>query len=401
VTAGSREGGEADADGGTPKARVSPYELFYDLVFAGAILGLSIDFGRTESWAAVGIAFSTLLLAWWVWQETMLFTNRFGDPLRPLSTGQDRRQAILLLLARSVCLLQMISIILLALYEPARLELEGFEGAFSWASAAAIFFLFALRELGARSKPELAETVKVRRPWEILSIGLFVAAGLVSGEPEQLLWFGGMMATFLPGLWFIGRERHLDSPVQAAHISERLMLFTLIIAGDLFLKIIVYWNGDIADSLSAIQLVFVSLIIFSIFRLYVSRVGSHPVPSDPLKFRAWLLLHLLLAFSLLVASGGMVEYVTPKGGLTYWNGLSAGFGVAGAVLAMALLDRIGGGRESGLRANEMFGLAVVVAGLTLGFVYLTPDNWRVGMGSLALLMILYAQSSSWRYREPA
>jgi hypothetical protein len=68
---------------------------------------------------------------------------------------------------------------------------------------------------------------------------------------------------------------------------------------------------------------------------------------------------------------------------------------------MALLDWIGGGRESGLRANEMFGLAVVVAGLTLGFVYLTPDNWRVGMGSLALLMILYAQSSSWRYREPA
>ncbi len=118
-----------------------------------------------------------------------------------------------------------------------------------------------------------------------------------------------------------------------------------------------------------------------------------------MKYRAWLLLHLLLAFSLLVASGGMVEYVTPKDGLAYWNGLSAGFGIAGAVFAIAFLDRIGGGRKAAPRTREMFGLALVVAGVTLGFVYLTPDDWRIGMGTLALLMILYALPSSWRFRE--
>lgn len=384
-----------------PRARVSPYELFYDLVFAGAILGLSIDFGRTESWGAMAVAFSTFLLAWWIWQETMLFTNRFGDPLRPLRADEETREAVLILSIRTVCFLQMIAVILLALFEPNRLELAGLEGAFSLASAAALFFLFLLRELGARVRPELGASVRVRRPWEILAIALFVLSGVVSGEPEEILWFAGMMATFLPGLWFIGRERLVDTPTRAEHVSERLMLFILIISGDLFLKIIVYWNAQIAQELSALQLVFVSVIIFSLFRLYMSRVGTHTVPSEPRAFRAWLLLHLILGFALLVAAGGMVEYVTPKDGLTYWNGTSAGLGVALAVLSMAALDRIGGGRRAVRRASEMVGLSIVLVAATIGFVHFTPDSWRVGMGSIAIIVTAYAVTSSWRDRETA
>ncbi len=381
--------------------RVSPFELFYDLVFAGAILGLSIDFGRTETWSAIAVAGASLLLAWWIWQETMLLTNRIGDPLRPLSGEEDSRRSLLRLAIRWVCFAQMVAVILIALFEPVKLQAVNLEDGFVWASFAAVAALFLLRELGARLNPELRLDVVRRRPWELVALAFFLAAGLSTGVNERVLWLAGLFFLVVPGLVFIWRQRQDDSPIQRAHVSERLMLFILIISGDLFLKIIVYWNASLAKQLEPIQLIFVSSIIFSIFRLYVSLVGGRQIPKGPSSFTAWLLLHLVLSFALLVAAGGMVEYVTPKDVVENWNLMSAGFGIALTIVCIAALDWMAGRSAVRRRVISLLALAGAVVIATVLVAYLTPGTWRIGMATIAAILLVYLVRFTWTERGPA
>lgn len=380
--------------------RVSPYELFYDLVFAAAILGLSLQFGRTQVWSAIGVAAVTFTFAWWVWQETVLFTNRFGDPLRPIPTDASRRVALLTLVGRWACLLQMIAVIMIALFEPAGLRAADLEGTFAFASAGALAALALLREVGAALRPELRSTIAKRRPWEILAIALFCLEGALHGSGDGYLWFAGLIATVVPGLIFETRESANDGRREAQHLSERLMLFFLIISGDLFLKVIVYWNGDFASDLNPLQLVFVSAIIFSIFRLYVSRVGSRLVPKGGWRFSGWILLHLILCFAVLMAAGGMIEYVIPKGELSRWALRGGAWSIALALACIAALDRIGGGPTLTRRAWELAAVALSIGVSGLVVFEATPYSWRIGMGVIAAILVTYTTQAIWRTGAP-
>lgn len=375
--------------------RVSPYELFYDLVFAGAILGLSLDFGKSEKWSAFWVAATTFAFAWWIWQETVLFTNRFGDPLKPIASRSNRREAILSLAARWLCVLQMIAIVLVALYEPAKLDVRDLSGSFAWACAGALAALALLREVGAIQRPDLRKEVAHRRPWEIIAIALLVADALNGANSGPGFWLGALAATILPGFYFEIRDRKMLSAGERRHLAERLMLFVLIISGDIFLKIIVYWNADIALTLHPLQLIFVSSIVFSVFRLYISRVETHKPPGTSWRFLGWLLLHLVLSYALLVAAGGMVEYVTPKDNLTYYHLMSAGWGVAVAVGCIAALDWIGGGAADRRRAIGLGFVALLVGLGATAATYLTPDDWRIGMAVMAVILLFYVTPASW------
>ena len=381
--------------------RVSPNELFYDLVFAGAILGLSISFGRTETWEALGVTAATFLLAWWIWQETMLFANRFGDPLRPLRSDDEPGTARVVLLIRTVCFIQMAAVVVLALDEPGELGAEGLDSGFAAASATALATLAVLRELGLRLRPEMAAYVKARRPWEVLAIGLFVASAVVPGGGiTEALWFAGLMMVVIPGFFLArGRGTGIDSLGEAEHISERLMLFVLIISGDVFLKIIVYWNTDLAgEQFSVFQLVLVSSIVFSFFRLYMQSVRPEGMPFSPRGLARWLVLHLVLSFSILIAAGGMVEYVTPKAGVTAWTLMTAGLGLALAIACLAALAQAGGARSGAAGPKFLVLLSAATVVVTVVVTYLTPEDWRIGMLSLAILMFGFALTSSWRNR---
>lgn len=373
---------------------VSPYELFYDLVFAGAILGLSIDFGRSDKWSAFWVAATTFTFAWWIWQETVLFTNRFGDPLGPVPASANRREAMTILLIRWVCLLQMVAVVLVALFEPAYLDPDELRGEFAWACAGALAALALLREIGARQMPKLEASVAKRRPWEIIAIAFFVADALTDKSTGPWLWLAALSFTVLPGLYLEVQERRSDTRAEKAHLSERLMLFVLIISGDIFLKIIVYWNTNQAFSVEPLQLIFVSSIIFSVFRLYISRVESVKPPSNSGQFVGWLLLHLVLSFSLLVAAGGMVQYVTPKETLTYFHLMSAGWGIALTVACIAALHRIGAGPGAGRAALNLLGIALLVGVGATAATYATPQDWRVGMATIAVILLVYTTNTS-------
>lgn len=372
------------------KKGASPYELFYDLVFVGAILGLSLSFGQTTSFENVLVAAATFLFAWWVWQETMLFSNRFGDPLAPLPVGGTPREARIAFATRVACLIQMTAIVILALDQPDGLDPEQIDSGFAWASVVAALTVFVLWELGSRLDPGPAGEVWRRRVWSLVAVGLLVAAAVSPGVFDELLWGVGLIVLVAGGSVLRSREQPSIPPAQLSHISERLMLFVLIVSGDLFLKIIVYWNASLTETFELIQLVFVSVIVFSFFRIYTSAVVSRPVPDRPAGLKVWLGLHYLLSFALLMAAGGMVEYVTPKEGVDSWILLTAGIGLAVSVLAIAALTAYAG---SGLDRKRAIGLCVVSAVMvaaTVAVAFLTPGDWRIGVGTLAVIMVATA-----------
>jgi low temperature requirement protein LtrA len=383
---------------GRRSAGVSPFELFYDLVFIGAVLGLSLSFGRVGSLEALAVAAATFLFAWWIWQETMLYSNRFGDPLAPLPSGGAARQAGLAFAIRAVCLIQMVVIVLLALDEPEQLAVNQLDSGFAWASAAAVATVFTLRELGARLRPELAGEVTRRRAWLLVAIALMIGAGLTPGFLDEALWFAGLLALVIPGSALLTRSGQSMPPTESHHVSERLMLFVLIVSGDLFLKIIVYWNTDATASFEVVQLVFVSLVVFALFRIYTSAVVSRPVPDRPFGLELWLALHYVLAFSILMAAGGMVEYVTPKEGVDSWVLMTAGIGLAVAVLAVALLTGYGGTSADRRRAERLLIAAALLVLATVLVTYTTPENWRIGVGTLAVVMTVVSVWTSIRER---
>lgn len=373
-------------DPGRRLGPVGPFELFYDLVFVGAILGLSLSFGQVDSVEKLAVAAATFLFAWWIWQETMLYSNRFGDPLGHLPAGGDSRQVRLAFAIRVVCLAQMVVIVLLALDEPGDLAVDQLDSGFAWASAAAVTTVFALRELGARARPDLLADVERRRVWSLLAIILMAAAGLTPGAIDETLWFIGLLVLVIPGSALLTREERSIPPTASHHVSERLMLFVLIVIGDLFLKVIVYWNASLATSFEVIQLVFVSLVVFALFRTYMTAVVSRPVPERPFGLELWLVLHYLLSFAILMAAGGMVEYVTGAQSVDNWALMTAGLGLSVAVLAIAVLTGYAGAAPD-LRRSVRLGVAAAILALaTVAVTYLTPGDWRIGIGTLALIM---------------
>ncbi len=381
-------------DGQGASGPVGPYELFYDLVFIGAILGLSLSFGRTTGVEGLLVAAATFLFAWWIWQETMLFSNRFVDPLAPLPEGSDRRALRLSFAIRAACLLQMVLIVLLALDEPGGLRPDQIDSGFAWVSAGAVASVLVLRELGARLRPDLAREVRGRRVLSGVAIGLMVLAGLSPGVLDEALWTAGLLVLVVPGSALLAREESDLLPTGLEHISERLMLFVLIVTGDLFLKVIVYWNTSLTTQFEVVQLVFVSLIVFSFFRIYTAAVVSRPVPGRRFGLELWLALHFLLSFALLSAAGGMVEYVTPKEGVDERVLMTAGLGLALAVGSVALLTGYAGERADRRRARVLGAFAGLLVVATVLVTYLTPEDWRIGVATLAVIMVGAALSSS-------
>ena len=122
------------------------------------------------------------------------------------------------------------------------------------------------------------------------------------------------------------------------------------------------------------------------------------MPFSPRGLARWLVLHLVLSFSILVSAGGMVEYVTPKAGVTAWTLMTAGLGLALAIACLAALAHIGEARERSAGSGFLALLSAVTVVVTVVVTYLTPEDWRIGMLSLAILMFGFALTSSWRNR---
>lgn len=374
-------------------------ELFFDLAMVGAFLSFGSDFSKEKTWGAgIELAFKLLLIVW-AWEQVALFVNRFGDPFATEESGSRTIMGI-----RFAGLLVLVAVVVVSVIETS--YGNGFvspDDQLSVAAAAVVLTVALLYELGGRWRPDLRPLATHRRNAALLAAVFFIASAPLTMAWSVAAWITGLAivlyATLGPGL---GRtlERF---PINREHFSERLGLFVLILIGEVFVKTVVTSHMVDQSTTDVLQLGFVAIICWMLWTTYQHEVLAAGMPSGPGQLRGWTAGHYLLALSLIVASVGLVWYVTPDetAPVGDWIAFIAdgGAGLALAFMALARLSR--GGPDARQAAGRILVIAAVAVAIGLAAWLATPSDWRVGVGSLAVALLLLNQwrGRLWRARE--
>ena len=200
--------------------RVTPLELFFDLVYVFAITQLS---HLLLDHPTVGGALQTLfllLVVWWAWQYTTWFTNWFDPGV--LSVRLLLGGVMLASLVMSVAIPEAFGergLMFALAYVAIQVGRTGF----------AVLALGTSHPLGGGFRRILA--------WFAASGVLWVAGGLVEGGARYVLWLLALAVDYSgPAAGYrtpwMGRSRTEEWTIEGAHFAERCQLFVIIALGE-------------------------------------------------------------------------------------------------------------------------------------------------------------------------
>jgi low temperature requirement protein LtrA len=285
-------------DGTEPGRRVTWLELFFDLVFVGAVAQVATHL--QEDYSLTGLLRFSLLfvLIWWAWLGHTAFATRFDS--------DD-------LVQRGLTWLQMFLVAVMAINSTGALDSRdsaGFAAAYS-----VMRFVLVAQYLRARH-------VQRARAWttrHAASCGaaatLWLASALVPAPLRFWLWG---LALAIDVVTPLVTTRHMvDVPHDAAHLPERYGLFTIILMGESMVAVMTgmehqeYWSVRAAASA-----VFGLGLIVAIWWCYydvVDAAGERMVRSrrEAVRFQLWSYGHLPLYLGIAVTGVGL-EHVIAK-----------------------------------------------------------------------------------------
>jgi low temperature requirement protein LtrA len=191
--------------------RVTPLELFFDLVFVFAITRVTSLMAHDLSWASIGQGLLVLAALWWGWAAYAWLTNHVA--------GDEGR-------ARLVVFVAMGAMVLVALAVP-----EAFgDHALLFALAYLVMRLahIGLYWVASREDPEVHVAVLYLLPTAIAGPLLLVVAAFTDGTLQTALWllalaidYGGPLVTGVAGY-----------RVHPHHFAERFSLIVIIALGE-------------------------------------------------------------------------------------------------------------------------------------------------------------------------
>jgi low temperature requirement protein LtrA len=191
--------------------RVTPLELFLDLVFVFGFTQVTTVLSDNPTWSGLGHALLLLVALWWAWAAYAWLTNTV-DPGEGLVWG--------------TMVVAMAAMFVAALAVP---EAFGRHGVvFGVAFLIVAVMQLSLYALAARGDRDLLQAILRAAPSAIAGASVIVAAGFVHGGLKPVLWLvalvGGLFGPLLGGLsgW----------RVQPAHFVERHGLIVIIAIGE-------------------------------------------------------------------------------------------------------------------------------------------------------------------------
>jgi len=191
--------------------RVTPLELFFDLVFVFGFTEVTTLLREDPSWHGLGHGLLALTVLWWAWASYAWLTNALDADRGPVLAAM---------------LVSTSAMFLTALAVPGAFGHDRFLFAVSYAVVLGMFVV--LYALGARGTPDLLAAVLRTTPW-IVAGGILVLAGaFVRSEARPWLWLLAVVAGFLgPLLTPVDGWR-----VHPAHFAERHGLIIIIAVGE-------------------------------------------------------------------------------------------------------------------------------------------------------------------------
>jgi low temperature requirement protein LtrA len=196
--------------------RVTPLELFFDLVFVFAFTQVTTVLSDDPTWVGLGHGLLILAALWWAWAAYAWLTNTV-DPREGAVWG--------------AMLFAMGAMFVAALAVP---EVFGRHGVvFGVAFLIVNVMYLTLYALGARFDPDLLAAIMRAAPSALAGATLIVAAGFVHGGLRAMLWLTAIaVGLFGPLLGGMSGWR-----VQPAHFVERHGLIVIIAIGESLIAI--------------------------------------------------------------------------------------------------------------------------------------------------------------------
>jgi low temperature requirement protein LtrA len=204
--------------------QVTPFELFFDLVFVFAVTQLSHRLLDQLTMVGTLETLLLLLVVWSAWVTTTWVTNWF-DPNQ--------------LWVRLMLVTVMLASLFMSVAIPEAFGQRGLMFALAYVAmqvGRAAFAFVTLRDSLGVSHP-LSRTFERTLTWHVAAGVLWIAGGVLGGEAQYVLWvialaiaYGApMTGYYVPGL---GRSRTSEWPVEGGHFAERCRLFVIITLGE-------------------------------------------------------------------------------------------------------------------------------------------------------------------------
>jgi low temperature requirement protein LtrA len=191
--------------------RVTPLELFFDLVFVFAFTQVTTVLSDDPSWGGLGHGLLILAALWWAWSAYAWLTNTV-DPGEGAVWG--------------AMLIAMAAMFVAALAVPEAFDDHGV--VFGLAFLIVVIMHLTLYATAARGDGDLMAAIVRLAPSAITGAALIIAAGFVDGGPKPFLWLTALAVGYV-GPLFGGMSGWRVHP---AHFVERHGLIVIIAIGE-------------------------------------------------------------------------------------------------------------------------------------------------------------------------
>ena len=199
----------------TQEHRVTPRELFFDLVFVFAFTQVATLLADDPTFTGIGHGVLVLAALWWAWTAYAWLTN-VVDPEESV--------------VGAALLIALIAMFIAALAVPGVFEDDGV--LFGCAFIVVCAMHTALYALVGRGDREQLRAILRLAPWVLLGAGLIVVAGFTDGA-RTWLWVAALASTYVGGILAGSSGWHLHP----SHFAERYGLVLIIALGEGFIAI--------------------------------------------------------------------------------------------------------------------------------------------------------------------
>jgi low temperature requirement protein LtrA len=191
--------------------RVTPLELFFDLVFVYAITQVTLLMSDDPTWAGVGRGLVVLAALWWAWTGYAWLTNNLEPEEGEVRAGMFAAMAAMLVVALAV---------------PEAFDADAV--LFGLAYLVVRLLNLLLYAIAGKRDPDLLGAVVRFTPSATLAPVIILAAGFFDGPTQAALWVIALAVDYLGAL--IGRGQGWR--VSPAHFAERHGLVVIIALGE-------------------------------------------------------------------------------------------------------------------------------------------------------------------------
>lgn len=357
-------------------------ELFYDLVFVAAIVVMSTTYSNyagVEGVIWLALVFS---LMWSTWLST---TMLFGAGL------------VTTFWTRTLLLTQMVLVLTVAIASD--YSHSDTTRAVGPLFAVVLVTLALLFRAARRSDPRLDVAYRGNAVRCLIAAVVFVAAGFI-GWPwwYPFLWLLGLLAFVVP---VKAAQRRLS--IGAHHTVHRFGEFTIIMLGEVFVKLGITATKEPLDQVDLFALPLATAVVFGIWWLYFTDVPDAGLSDRPGRRLAWVYLHFPMHLGLVAAAVALAHTLTTERGPSTHGEATIGsiqyivIPIAVILVSIGLIGVFGGApRDLSRRRLRVFLLAsgalLVAEGVLLGV-----ESYDLEASAVIVTIVLAI--TAWRIRR--